>query len=94
VATANTVMFAGIFPIMFLSGIFVPVNGLPGAVRWIGEWSPIAAMAQAVRDLFHNAAPPPPGAWSLQHPVVYVLLVSVAITLVFAPLAVRRFRVR
>ena len=31
-------------------------------------------------------------AWSLQHPVVYTLLWTVAIIAVFAPLSIRRFR--
>lgn len=91
-ATANTLMFATIFPIMFISGIFVPVGGMPDALRVIGEWSPLAAVAEAARSLFHNATPPVPDVWPLQHPVMATVLWSVIFTVVFAPLAVRRFR--
>jgi ABC-type polysaccharide/polyol phosphate export permease len=80
------------FPFIFLSGIFVPIAGLPAPLRQIAEWNPLSAVATAVRELFHNPAPHASDAWPLTHPVAATVLYSVAIIAIVAPLAVRRYR--
>jgi ABC-type polysaccharide/polyol phosphate export permease len=90
--TAQTLGFTVFFPFMFLSGIFVPIGGLPTPLLQIAEWNPLSAVATAVRDLFHNPAPHVSDAWPLTHPVAATVLYSLAIIAVFAPLAVRRYR--
>jgi ABC-2 type transport system permease protein len=93
VGTAEDVHgFTALFPLMFLSGIFVPLQGLPTPLRQIAEWNPPSAVATAVRELFHNPAPHAAHAWPLVHPVAATILYSLAIIAVFAPLAVRRYR--
>jgi ABC-2 type transport system permease protein len=89
--SAQTLTFMFFFPVMFLSGIFVPVEGMPAALRTIGEWSPLTAAATATRQLFHNPVAPVGDAWPLQHPVATTLIWAAALTAVFAPLAVRRY---
>ena len=37
---------------MFLSGIFVPVAGLPDGLRQIAEFNPLTSLATAMRELF------------------------------------------
>ena len=90
--SAQTVGFTVLFPMMFLSAIFVPIGGLPTPLRQIAEWNPLSAVAGAMRDLFHNPSPVVSDAWPLTHPVLATILWSVGITAVFVPLAVRRYR--
>jgi ABC-type polysaccharide/polyol phosphate export permease len=90
--TAQTLGFTVFFPFMFLSGIFVPIAGLPTPLRQTAEWNPLSTVAAAVRDLFHNPSPHASDAWPLAHPVAATLLYSLVIIAVFAPLAVRRYR--
>jgi ABC-2 type transport system permease protein len=84
--------FLVVFPLMFLSGIFVLVAGLPTPLRQIAEWNPLSAAAAASRQLFHTPSPPAGDTWPQLHPVLATLLPSLAMIAVFAPLAVRRYR--
>jgi ABC-2 type transport system permease protein len=90
--TAQTLGFTVFFPFVFLSGIFVPIAGLPTPLRQIAEWNPLSAVASAVRELFHNPTLHASSAWPLVHPVTATVLYSLAIIAVVAPLAVRRYR--
>ena len=67
---ADGIALSMIFPMMFLSGIFVPVGGLPDGLRQIAEWNPLTALAQAMRELFGSPTGNPPDVWPLQHPVL------------------------
>jgi len=77
----------------FVSSAFVPTQGMPGWLQPVAEWNPMSALAAASRQLFGN---PNPAAsvhsWPMQHPELAVVCWSVAIVLVFAPLAVRQYR--
>ena len=89
----NNASFLILFPLTFISNAFVPSENLPGPLRVIAEWNPVSALVQAARELFGNA---PSGsaatdAWPLQHPVVYVLLITIVMLVVFVPLSIRRF---
>jgi ABC transporter DrrB family efflux protein len=92
----NNASFIVIFPLTFLANTFVPLDTLPGPVRVFAEWNPISAVTQAARDLFGNPDPNPlaaaPTAWPLQNPELYTVLWSVAVLLVFVPLANRQYR--
>ena len=65
---ADGIAMAFIFPLMFLSGIFVPVAGLPSPLREFAEINPLTALATAMRELFHVPTGPLPDVWTLQHP--------------------------
>ncbi len=58
---ADGIAMAFIFPLMFLSGIFVPVAGLPSPLREFAEINPLTALATAMRELFHVPTGPLPG---------------------------------
>ena len=78
----------------FIANTFGPASNLPTPLRIFAEWNPVSAVTQAARELFGNI---PAGtleatAWSLQNPVIYTLLWVAIIIAVFAPLAVRRYR--
>jgi ABC-2 type transport system permease protein len=89
---ASQISFLIFFPLMFLSGIFVPVAGLPAPLQQIAEWNPLSAAATASRQLFETPSPPATGAWPQTHPVLATLILSLAMIAIFAPLAVRRYR--
>jgi ABC transporter DrrB family efflux protein len=93
VEVVNNASFMFIFPMTFIANTFVPSQNLPGVLRTIAEWNPVSALAQAAREAFGNAVPytSTSDAWSLNHPVVYVLLWVAAILAVFVPLAVRQY---
>jgi ABC-2 type transport system permease protein len=90
--TAQTVGFTILFPMMFLSAIFVPIGGLPTPLKQIAEYNPLSCVAGALRELFHNPSPHVSDAWPLTHPVLATILWSVGLIAVVAPLAVRRYR--
>ena len=87
--------FLVIFPLTFLSNVFVPAGGLPDGLRAVAEWNAVSVMVAAVRTLFGNpTALPDNAAWPLVHPVVSSLVACAAILAVAVPLTLLRFRVR
>jgi ABC-2 type transport system permease protein len=84
-----------VFPITMLSNSFVPTAGMPAVLRVVAEWNPVSALTAACRRLFGNpGAPAGDLAWPLAHPVAATLGWSLLLLAVFAPLAVRTYRVR
>ncbi len=93
VEVVNNASFMFIFPMTFIANTFVPSQNLPGVLRAIAEWNPVSALAQAAREAFGNSVPytSTSDAWSLNHPVAYVLLWVVGILAIFVPLSVRQY---
>jgi ABC transporter DrrB family efflux protein len=89
---ADGIVMSMIFPLMFLSGIFVPVAGLPDGLREIATYNPVTALATAVRELFGSPTGNLPDVWVLQHPVITSLLWAAGLMAVFVPLAIRRYK--
>jgi ABC-2 type transport system permease protein len=80
-------------PLTFISSAFVPIQGMPGWLQPIAEWNPMSALAAACRHLFGNPNPAASvPAWPMQHPELAVVCWSVAMLVVFAPLAVHLYR--
>jgi ABC-type multidrug transport system permease subunit len=82
--------FAIVFPLSFLAGTFVPIQGMKTVPRAIGEWDPLSTFVAAVRQLcqgIHSS-----GSWPLEHPVVAMIGWCLVITAICVPLALRRFR--
>jgi ABC transporter DrrB family efflux protein len=82
--------FAIVFPLSFLAGTFVPIQGMKTVPRAIGEWDPLSTFVAAVRQLcqgIHST-----GSWPLEHPVVAMIGWCAAIIAICVPLALRRFR--
>ncbi len=63
-------------------------------VQTLAEWNPISAVTAATRELLGNtnAALETSDAWPLVHPVPATLLLCIALTALFAPLALARYR--
>jgi ABC-2 type transport system permease protein len=84
-----------LFPLAFVSNALVPSQHMPAVLRTIANWNPVSTVTAAARDLFGNPNPSASiQAWPLQHPVLASLLWSVALLLVFAPLATSLYKHR
>jgi ABC-2 type transport system permease protein len=82
-----------IFPLSMLSNSFVPTAGMPVWLRAISDWNPVSAAVAALRSMFGNPGVPTANvALPLRHPVAATLLWSVALLVIFVPLATRRYR--
>ena len=80
-------------PLTFISSAFVPTQGMPGWLQPVAEWNPMSSLAAACRHLFGNPNPAASiHAWPMQHPELAVVCWSVAMLVVFAPLAVHLYR--
>jgi ABC transporter DrrB family efflux protein len=82
--TAQAASFPVMAPLVFASSVFVPVETMPGWLQAFAEHQPVSITADAVRALMLGG----PTAEN----VLQSLAWSFGILLVFAPLAVRRFR--
>jgi len=83
----NAVMnagFMGIFPLTFLSNVFVDPATLPGWLEAFVQVNPISILATASRGLMEGTA--------AAGDIVVVLAVAAALTAVFAPLTTRLYR--
>jgi ABC transporter DrrB family efflux protein len=81
--------FAIIFPLSFLAGTFVPIEGMSAVPRFIAHWDPISAFVAAVRQVCQGTRSS--GSWQLEHPVVAMVGWCALIIAVCVPLALRRF---
>ncbi len=85
----NAVMTAGflfIFPLTFLSNVFVDPKTLPGPLEAFVNVNPVSTLATASRGLMAGNADP--------KDIVVSVLVAAALTAVFAPLPTRLYRRR
>jgi ABC-2 type transport system permease protein len=92
VEAANQVGFTVLFPITFISNVFVPPDSLPNWLQPIAEWNPVSALASACRDLWGNPNPYATTGFPAEHPIWLTLIWVVIIVAVFAPLGVHRYR--
>jgi ABC-2 type transport system permease protein len=89
----NNASFIILFPITFVSNAFVPSDTLPTPLRIFAEWNPVSSLVQAARELFGNVGTAPvPDVWTMQHPVITVLVGVAVMLVVFVPLSIRKFR--
>lgn len=80
-----------LFPVTFISNIFVPGDRLPAILKPLAAWNPLSAVTSACRNLFGNPNPFVTNGFPSQHPVALSLIYSVAIIAIFAPLAIRKY---
>jgi ABC transporter DrrB family efflux protein len=82
--SAQTAGFVILFPLVFASSVFVPVDTLPSWLQTIAKVSPVTLTADAARDFALVGGIPSSLKWSL--------LWIVGILAVFVPLSVWRYR--
>ncbi|MFI1678963.1 ABC transporter permease [Streptomyces sp. NPDC020607] len=84
-------LYAVAFPLTMISSVFVAPSLMPDWLAPVAAWNPVSSTGTATRELFGN-----PGAggtsWVEQHAVLMAVVWPVVISLVFLPMAVRRFR--
>jgi ABC-2 type transport system permease protein len=78
--------FMALFPLIFLSNVFVEPESLPGALEWFVGVNPISHLVTATRGLMAGDAS--------AGEVGLVLAEAAALAAVFAPLTVRLYRAR
>lgn len=82
-----------VWPIGFLSSIFVDPSTMPHWLGLLAMWNPLSATASAARSLFGNPVfPASAQSFVHQHAVLLATLWPLLILCIFVPLAVRRFR--
>lgn len=81
---ANSVGFLVVFPLTFISSAFVPPASMPGALRWFADINPFTIMVNAMRSLWVGA-PANNNVWG-------AFVWAGVILVIFAPLAVARYR--
>jgi ABC transporter DrrB family efflux protein len=81
---ANSAGFIAVFPLTFISSAFVPVGSMPSVLRAFAEVNPFTVTVDAMRSLWLGA----PAGNNIWGAVVWALVIIV----VFAPLAVARYR--
>jgi ABC-type multidrug transport system permease subunit len=92
VEVAQQAGFTVIFPVSFLSNVFVPTQTLPGFLRPVAEWNPVSVLTAAMRDLFGNPNPFGDGGFPTEHPVLLTLVWFAVLTAGFSSLGIRRYR--
>lgn len=81
-----------LFPVVFLSNAFVPTDTMPTVVQNLAEWNPISAIVAAAREMFGNQNILQSDAWPMEHPIIAAFGWCILIIVVFAPLAVRKYK--
>ncbi|GGV43339.1 ABC transporter permease [Streptomyces spectabilis] len=84
-------LYAVAFPLTMISSVFVAPSLMPDWLAPVAAWNPVSSTGTAARELFGN-----PGAggasWVEQHAVLMSVAWPLAVTALFLPLAVRKFK--
>jgi ABC transporter DrrB family efflux protein len=94
VRTAEAVqaaVYLVVFPLAFTSSVFVPTQTMPAWLQPFAANQPVTVATNALRGLVLGQGALPPGR-TVAGQVALALLWAIAITAVFAPLAVRAYR--
>lgn len=78
-----TTSFLLLFPMTFVSNIFVNPETMPGWLQTVVEYNPVSRLATASRGLMHGGV--------ATGDVLWVLVASVVVTVIFAPIAMRMY---
>jgi oleandomycin transport system permease protein len=78
--------FTALFPIAFVSNVFVPVETMPGWLQPVVEVNPVSILADATRGLMIGGP--------VAEPLTWTLVWAVGIVAVFGPLSMVVFRRR
>ncbi|NDL59386.1 ABC transporter permease [Phytoactinopolyspora mesophila] len=78
--------FTALFPVTFISNVFVPVETLPSWLEPVVDNNPVSTIADAARGLMMTGAE--------TGPIIQTLLWGLAIAVVFAPLSLRALKRR
>jgi ABC-2 type transport system permease protein len=92
VEVAQQVGFTVLFPITFISNVFVATATLPSWLQPVAEWNPTSTLTASLRELWGNPSPPTGStSFASQEPVVVTLAWVVVVVVVFGALGVRKY---
>jgi ABC-2 type transport system permease protein len=86
------VIFTVLFPITFISNVFVPLQGLPSWLQPIAEWNPTSTLTASLRQLWGNPNPVTSDSLASQQPILVTIGWVFVVVAIFGPLSVRRYR--
>ncbi len=92
VEVAQQVGFTVLFPLTFVSNVFVQTQTLPDFLRPIAEWNPTSTLTASVRHLWGNPIGATTGGFPTEQPILVTLGWIVLILAIFIPMGVRKYR--
>ena len=92
VEVAQQVIFTVLFPITFISNVFVPLTTLPSWLQLVAEWNPTSTLTAALRQLWGNPNPSTSTSLATTQPILVTIVWVLVIVAIFGPLGVRRYR--
>ena len=92
VEVAQQVSFTVLFPITFISNVFVPPQSLPDFLQPVAEWNPVSTLTAATRELWGNPNPYVGSGLAGQQPALVTVLWVIVIIAIFLPAGVRRYQ--
>jgi ABC-type multidrug transport system permease subunit len=84
VETAQVAGFVWVFPLVFASSLYVPIETMPSWLQVFAKINPVTPMVDTIRGLLLGS--------SISSSLWKILAWDAAITLAFLPLAIRRYR--
>ena len=90
----QNVSFIITFPLTFLSNAFAPTTGMPRALQYFAEWTPVSTMVAGCRELFglENQFGATAGSFPSENPLLTSFLYMILIMVIFIPLSVRKYK--
>jgi ABC-type multidrug transport system permease subunit len=88
---ATTAVQVLVWPVGFLSTVFVSAETMPGWLGAVAGWNPVSATATAARELFGNPTGVTSGCFA-EHAALAASVWPLVIALVFVPLAASAYR--
>ena len=92
VEVAQQVIFTVLFPIVFISNVFVPLPTLPEWLQPIAEWNPTSTLTATLRQLWGNPNPIASDSLAGQQPGLVTIGWVILFIGIFGPLSVRKYR--
>lgn len=92
VEVAQQVSFTVLFPITFISNVFVPPQSLPDFLQPVAEWNPVSTLTAATRQLWGNPNPYVGSGLPGAQPALVTVLWVIVIIAIFLPVGVRRYQ--
>ena len=92
VEAVQGIVFTALFPLTFVSSVFVPTQTLPDWLRPIAEWNPVSVLTSSLRQLWGNPNPFAASGLPAEQPILLTLIWIVVIVVVFGALSIRRYR--
>ncbi len=92
VEVGQQVIFIVLFPITFVSNVFVPMSTLPDWLQVVAEWNPTSTLTSALREMWGNPNPVTSTSLAATEPLLVTIGWVVVIIAIFGPLGIRRYR--